>query len=97
MLIAKLIGKLLLLPVLLVLFLMNMVVIIVGGVYGVVHSLFWGIMVLAIILAVCFGMWPQVIGFAVFMAMSMLIVAFIEVLTAFLGGAMGSVAALLTT
>ena len=96
MLIAKLTGKLLLLPVLLVLFLMNMVVIIVGGVYGIVHSLFWGIMVLAIILAVCFGMWPQIIGFAVFMAMSMLIVAFIEVLTAFLGGAMGSVAAMLT-
>lgn len=42
MLIAKLIGKLLLLPLLLVLFLMNMIVIIAEGVYGVVHSLFWG-------------------------------------------------------
>jgi hypothetical protein len=92
----KLVRKLLLLPVLLALFVLYIVVTIIGGVYGVIHSLFWGIMVLAIILAACFGMWHQVIGFAVFMAMSMVIVALLEILHAFFGGAIESVAARLT-
>lgn len=92
----KLVRKLLLLPVLLALFVLYIVVAIIGGVYGVIHNLFWGIMVLAIILAACFGMWPQLIEFAVFMAMSMVIVALLEVLNAFLGGSVGKVAAMLT-
>ena len=75
---------------------LTFVVTIIGGVYGFIHSLFWGIMVLAIILAACFGMWHQVIGFAVFMAMSMVIVALLEVLHVFLGGAMENVAVRLT-
>jgi hypothetical protein len=78
------------------LFVLNMVVIIIEGVYEVIHSSFWKITVLVIILASCFSMWPQVIGFTIFMAMSMVVVALIEVLTVFLGGVMGSVAGMLT-
>lgn len=86
----KLVRKLLLLPVLLALFVLYIVVASIGEVYGIIHSLFWGIMVLAIILTVCFGMWHQVIGFTVFMAMSMVIVALLEVMHAFLRGTMES-------
>lgn len=52
----KLVRKLLRLPVLLALFVLYIVVASIGEVYGIIHSLFWGIMVLAIILTVCFGM-----------------------------------------
>lgn len=93
----KLIGKLLLLPVLLALFVLYIVVAIIGGVYGVIHSLFWGIMVFAIILAACFGMWPQAIAFAIFMGLSLIVVLTLEGLTVFMGGAIGTVVTMLIT
>ncbi len=91
----KLVRKLLLLPVLLALFVLYIVVAFIGGVYEVIHNLFWGIMVLAIILAACFGMWHQVIGFAVFMAMSMVIVALLETMTIALRGALETVSVMM--
>jgi hypothetical protein len=95
MFVVKLIGKLFLIPVIVALFLLNLAVAIIGGIYGVVHSFFWGLMIIAIILFACFGMWPQAIFFFVFMMMSLLVVAMFEVISATLGGVMGTMAALL--
>jgi hypothetical protein len=92
----KLIGKILLIPVLIVLFVLNIAVAVIGGIYGVIHGLFWVLMIFAVILAALFGMWPQAIAFAIFMGLSLIVIQALNGLAALLGGAMGMVAALLT-
>ena len=79
-----------------VLFILSIAVAVIGGIYGVIHGLFWALMIFAVILAALFGMWPQAIAFAIFMGLSLVVVLALKGLTALLGGAIGTVAALLT-
>ncbi|MGN0363028.1 MAG: hypothetical protein ACI4ET_09335 [Bilifractor sp.] len=48
------------------------------------------------ILAALFGMWLQAIAFAIFMGLSLGVVLALKGLTVLLGGAMGTVAAMIT-
>jgi uncharacterized membrane protein len=89
MFVVKLIGKLLLIPVIVLLFALNLAVATIGGIYGVIHSLFWGLLAIIVFLFACFGMWPQAVLFFVVMMMSLLVVTMFELISTSLGGALG--------
>ncbi len=91
----RIVGKIFLLPILLVLFILGLIFTVIGGIYHLLHGFFWALMVIAVILFAAFGMWQNVVMGIAFMTASLVIVVFLDSMPSLIGCAIGMVAALL--
>lgn len=83
----KAIGKMLLLPVILLILICQLFVAVVQGVYGLFHVLFWILLMFMILVALFTASWPQLIIFVCFAMLSLAIVNLFEFIQTALGAA----------
>lgn len=83
----KAIGKMLLLPVILFILICQLFVAVVQGVYGLIHVLFWILLIFMILVALFTASWPQLIIFICFAMLSLAIVNLFELIQTALGAA----------
>lgn len=91
----KAVGKLMLLPVILLIFICQLFVAVVQGIYGVIHAFFWIFMIFLILIALFTASWPQLILFVLLAMCSLAIVNFFELIQMALGALRNGVIGLL--